>query len=48
MKGSVAAMVTACQRFVETHPDHRVRLRYCLQAMRKGERSTGPFVSWKL
>ena len=22
MKGSVAAMVTACQRFVETHPDH--------------------------
>ena len=36
MKGSLAAMVTACERFVATHPDHRGSLAFLITSDEEG------------
>lgn len=36
MKGSLAAMVTACERFVATHPDHKGRIAFLITSDEEG------------
>ncbi len=36
MKGSLAAMVTACERFVAAHPDHQGRIAYLITSDEEG------------
>ncbi|MEE8059095.1 MAG: succinyl-diaminopimelate desuccinylase [Pseudomonadales bacterium] len=36
MKGSLAAMVTACERFIAEHPDHRGRIAYLITSDEEG------------
>ena len=36
MKGSLAAMITACERFVEKHPDHRGSIAYLITSDEEG------------
>lgn len=41
MKGSLAAMITACERFVTDHPDHPGRLGILLTSDEEGEATEG-------
>lgn len=41
MKGSLAAMVTACERFVEEHPDHSGRIGFLLTSDEEGPAKNG-------
>lgn len=41
MKGSLAAMVTACERFVAKHPDHRGRIAYLITSDEEGIAKNG-------
>lgn len=41
MKGSIAAMVTACERFVATHPDHRGAIAFLLTSDEEGPSVNG-------
>ena len=36
MKGSLAAMVTACERFIEQHPDHKGRIAFLITSDEEG------------
>lgn len=36
MKGSLAAMITACERFVEQHPDHHGRIAFLITSDEEG------------
>ena len=36
MKGSLAAMVTACERFIAAHPDHRGRIAFLITSDEEG------------
>ncbi|MGB1544658.1 succinyl-diaminopimelate desuccinylase [uncultured Spongiibacter sp.] len=41
MKGSLAAMVTACERFVSEHPDHRGRIAFLITSDEEGPAKNG-------
>ena len=41
MKGSLAAMVTACERFVSEHPDHQGRIAFLLTSDEEGPAING-------
>ena len=41
MKGSLAAMVTACERFVSEHPDHRGRIAFLITSDEDGPAKNG-------
>ncbi|AFJ01861.1 N-succinyl-L,L-diaminopimelate desuccinylase [Methylophaga frappieri] len=41
MKGSIAAMVTACERFVERYPDHRGSIAFLLTSDEEGPATDG-------
>jgi succinyl-diaminopimelate desuccinylase len=41
MKGSLAAMVTACERFVAKHPDHTGRIAYLITSDEEGIATNG-------
>ncbi|TQV85640.1 succinyl-diaminopimelate desuccinylase [Exilibacterium tricleocarpae] len=41
MKGSLAAMVTACERFVAQHPDHRGRIGFLITSDEEGPAADG-------
>ncbi|MBI5461387.1 MAG: succinyl-diaminopimelate desuccinylase [Gammaproteobacteria bacterium] len=41
MKGSIAAMVTACERFLEEHPDHRGSLAFLITSDEEGIATEG-------
>jgi succinyl-diaminopimelate desuccinylase len=41
MKGSIAAMVTACERFIETYPDHRGSMAFLVTSDEEGPAING-------
>lgn len=41
MKGSLAAMITACESFVSTHPDHRGRIAFLITSDEEGPATYG-------
>ncbi len=41
MKGSLAAMVTACERFAATHPDHNGRIAFLITSDEEGPAKNG-------
>lgn len=41
MKGSLAAMITACERFVVAHPDHRGRIAFLITSDEEGPSING-------
>ena len=41
MKGSLAAMVTACERFVAAHPDHQGRIAFLITSDEEGPAKNG-------
>lgn len=41
MKGSIAAMITACERFVEQHPDHAGSIAFLLTSDEEGPATEG-------
>lgn len=41
MKGSLAAMITACEAFIATHPNHRGRLAFLITADEEGPAKNG-------
>jgi succinyl-diaminopimelate desuccinylase len=41
MKGSLAAMITACERFVAEHPDHKGRIAYLITSDEEGPAING-------
>ena len=41
MKGSLAAMVTACERFVGTHPNHKGRIAFLITSDEEGPADNG-------
>lgn len=41
MKGSIAAMVTACERFVATHPDHQGSIAFLITSDEEGPATDG-------
>lgn len=41
MKGSLAAMVTACERFVDLHPDHKGRIAFLITSDEEGPSING-------
>ena len=41
MKGSLAAMVTACERFVAAHPDHRGQIAFLITSDEEGPAKNG-------
>ena len=41
MKGSLAAMVTACESFVEQHPDHKGRIAFLITSDEEGPAANG-------
>ncbi len=48
MKGALAAMVTACERFVEQHPDHNGRIAFLITSDEEGPAVNGTIkvVDW--
>ncbi|WP_372861277.1 succinyl-diaminopimelate desuccinylase [Spongiibacter sp.] len=48
MKGSLAAMVTACERFVAEHPDHQGRIAFLITSDEEGpaKNGTAKVVEW--
>jgi len=43
MKSGLAAMLTACQRFIETHPDHPGSIAFLLTSDEEGEAKDGTY-----